>query len=187
MIKTVDVGLMANHLSAHKPVIKRLELYKSMTQNQQILTILDKQITIMKNHVQAMNQLLDPNQSQVTLPPVPASTFVQASNQGSVPNSNMSDKDIAMDAHFTATSMAKENFNSSENMKTPQVKKSHQEMALQQSSIAGMYEQLMKEMGLSKQPNATIEEQTSVITPLEAMPNNLMQNGNQQMNQNPMN
>lgn len=34
IIKTVDVGLMANQLPAHNSIIKRLELYASLVQNQ---------------------------------------------------------------------------------------------------------------------------------------------------------
>ncbi|MRH44063.1 hypothetical protein GH741_15575 [Aquibacillus halophilus] len=187
MIKTVDVGLMANHLSAHKAVISRLELYVNNVQSTQISTILQKQIAIMKNHVQVMNQLLDPKQVTVTLPPIPNGG---GQMQKALANTTieMSDKDIAVDAHFTASSMAKENFNSSENMKNPQVKKMHSGMALQQSTIAEMYEQLMSQMGWMNQPNASIQDQTATITPLNMIPNQAMQNGNQTINQqNPMN
>lgn len=169
MIKTVDVGLMANHLSAHQPVIKRLELYAAHVQNQSILTILEKQIQIMKNHVNVMNQLLDPKQSEVTLPPIPINpgmTSRQADTEF-----QMNDQDIAKDARFTASSMAKENFNSAENMKDKQVKKLHSEMALQQSAIAELYETLMTQMGWINQPNASVQEQTSVMAPLSTMPN----------------
>ncbi|MCM3441556.1 hypothetical protein AB3Z07_26730 (plasmid) [Metabacillus halosaccharovorans] len=51
MLKTIDVGLMANHLSAHEGVIKRLDLYVKITKNQQLLNILGQQIGTMKNHV----------------------------------------------------------------------------------------------------------------------------------------
>lgn len=62
---------MANHLPAHKAIIKRLDMYVNHVQNQQISTILEKQIMIMKNHVQVMNQLLDPKQNIINLPPIP--------------------------------------------------------------------------------------------------------------------
>ncbi|MET3506425.1 hypothetical protein [Halalkalibacter oceani] len=52
----------------------------------------------------------------------------------------MSEKDVSIDAHFTASAMANENFNSSENMKSKQVKKLHLAMALQQATISEMYE-----------------------------------------------
>ena len=37
MLKTIDVGLMANHLSAHKGVISRLELYTKHAKEQQLV------------------------------------------------------------------------------------------------------------------------------------------------------
>lgn len=186
MLKTVDVGLMANHLSAHKAVIRRLETYLHSVQNQQIATILEKQVNTMKNHVKVMNQLLDPNQNTVTLPPIPNGTGMVHTQTFKL---EMSDHDIATDAHFTASSMAKENFNSAENMKNKQVKKIHSEMALQQSTIAGMYENLMSQMGWMNQPNASISEQTSVITPINQIPPNqeFINKGNQMGNQNQLN
>ncbi|WP_188453342.1 hypothetical protein [Virgibacillus oceani] len=178
IVKTVDVGLMANHLSAHKAIIKRLEIYVEHAQNQQITTILEKQILMMKNHVQAMNQLLNPKQNNASLPPIPNGVGM---SHNKVPNNlGVSDQDIAVDAHFTASAMAKENFNSSENMRNQQVKKLHSEMALQQSTIAGMYEHLMDQMGWMNQPNASVSEQTAAITPLNAMQNKMM-NENQPM------
>lgn len=86
----------------------------------------------------------------------------------------MSEQDITIDAHFTTSSMAKENFNSSENMKDKQVKHIHSGMALQQSTIAGLYEDLMAQMGWTNQPNASVSEQTSEITPLDTIPNSGM-------------
>ncbi|UOQ94023.1 hypothetical protein MUO14_03370 [Halobacillus shinanisalinarum] len=49
MLNTVDVGLMANHLDAHKSIIKRLELYLNNAKNQQLIHTLEQQIGIMKN------------------------------------------------------------------------------------------------------------------------------------------
>jgi F0F1-type ATP synthase epsilon subunit len=57
MLKTIDVGLMANHLLAHKGIIKRLELYANTAVNQQLARTLEQQIGMMRNHVQVMNQL----------------------------------------------------------------------------------------------------------------------------------
>src|SRR5690625_992798 len=92
MIKTVDVGLMANHLSAHKSIIKRLELYTTYIQNTQILSIINQQIMMMKNHVQVMNQLLDPKQSTVNLPPIPSNSGTFSNQIAS--NYEISEKEI---------------------------------------------------------------------------------------------
>ncbi|HLR22937.1 MAG TPA: hypothetical protein VK100_04345 [Pseudogracilibacillus sp.] len=160
---------MANHLSAHKSIIKRLELYTTLIQNSNILSILNEQITVMKNHIQVMNELLDPKQSTVNLPPISSNLNTAVTNQ-IAPSYEMGEKDIAVDAHFTASAMAKDNFNSSENMKNKQVKKLHSSMALQQATIAEAYEDLMNKMGWMNQPDASITEQTSVITTMSKMP-----------------
>src|SRR5699024_11867871 len=77
------------------------------------------------------------------------------------PSYEMGEKDIAVDAHFTASAMAKDNFNSSENMKNKQVKKLHSSMALQQATIAEAYEDLMNKMGWMNQPDASITDRKS--------------------------
>lgn len=177
MLKNVDVGLMVNHLSAHNAIIKRLDMYINHVQNQQIATIIQKQMMIMNNHVQVMKQLLDPKQSTVNLLPIPTNVgMVQNLNN----NLDISDQDIAVDAHFTASAMAKENFNSAENMKNHQVKKTHTEMALQQSTIAGMYEQLMNQLGWMSQPDVSTSEQIAALAPFNVISNPNL-NGQQQI------
>lgn len=53
-----------------------------------------------------------------------------------------------LDAHFTATAMANDNFVSATNMKDPLVKRIHAEMALQQSDIANLHENLAHQLRL---------------------------------------
>ncbi|WP_019416197.1 hypothetical protein [Paenisporosarcina sp. TG20] len=184
MLKVIDVGLMANHLSAHKGAIKRFELYSNLTKNPNLLTILGQQIGMMQNHVQVMNMLLDPNHTnQVTLQPVPQVT--SQLNQNSVAiDIEIEDRDMAFDSHFTATSMANDNFISSTNMKNPQVKRIHSEMALQQSQIAKQYEMFAEQMGWMDHPIATSIQQQGAMSPLQNQTfNPLHQNGKQaQMN-----
>ncbi|WP_186575947.1 hypothetical protein [Aquibacillus kalidii] len=179
MLKSVDVGLMANHQMAHKAVISRLELYLGNLENPQLSTIITQQIQMMKNHMQVMNQLLEPNQIQVTLPPLPPGMPKLNVN---VAQMSMEEKDIAMDAHFTASSMAKENFNSSENMKDKQVKQLHSQMGIQQSTIAEKYESFMVQMGWMSAPEATIAEQKAAMMPVNPVQNQAFMN-QQQMNQ----
>lgn len=164
MLKTIDVGLMANHLSAHKGIIKRLELYANTTKHQQLLNIFVQQISAMTNHVQVMNMLLDPNYAnyQITLPPIPQSNL-QVNNQLSS-DLGIEDKDMLFDAHFTATAMANDNFISATNMKSTQVKKLHLEMALQQDQLARKHELLAEKMGWMNPPTATNAEQQQAMT-----------------------
>src|SRR5699024_10194260 len=110
-----------------------------------------------KNHIQVMNELLDPKQSTVNLPPISSNLNTAVTNQ-IAPSYEMGEKDIAVDAHFTASAMAKHNFNSSENMKNKQVKKIHSSMALQHATIAEAYEDLMNKMERMNQPDASITD-----------------------------
>lgn len=169
LVKTVDAGLMANHLPAHHAIINQLKLYNEYAQDQGVLQILNKQIQVMKNHVNTMNSLLNPNQMNVVLPPIPEHPVNNTTTQAHSEDLGLTDQDIAVDAHFTASSMAKENFNSSENMKDKRVKKIHSEMALQQSAISEMYEVLMTKMGWMNPPAATASEQTAASMHLNGM------------------
>src|SRR5699024_12171917 len=89
-------------------------------------------------------------------------------------------QDMDEDKHNTATKIAYENYNSAENMKNPQVKKSHTEMALQQSTSAGMYEQLMNQLGWMSQPDVSTSEQIAALAPLNVISNPNL-NGQQQI------
>src|SRR5699024_6890222 len=110
-----------------------------------------------------MNELLDPKQSTVNLPPISSNLNTAVTNQ-IAPSYEMGEKDIAVDAHFTASAMAKDNFNSSENMKNKQVKKLHSSMALQQATIAEAYEDLMNKMGWMQQLDGSTTDRNSVMT-----------------------
>lgn len=166
MLKTIDVGLMANHLSVHNALIKKLELYASGTKNQQLIMLLEQHAGLMKNHVNVMNNLLNPdNLNQVSLPPIP---HVTSHNHNTYSSLGLEDKDIATDAQITAMAMANNNFTSALNMKNPQVKKIHVEMALQQSQIAEQIGMLAQQNGWMSHPNASTTEQVEAQNPLQA-------------------
>ncbi|MDC3414038.1 spore coat protein [Aquibacillus sp. 3ASR75-11] len=180
MLKTVDVGLMANHLAAHKGIIKKLEFYAASTQNKQLSMLIEQQAGLMKNHVTTMNNLLNPNQmSQATLPPIPKAQGQNHANMSGSTSIGLKDPDIAMDAHFTATAMANDNFTSAMNMKDPQVKKIHIEMALQQSHIAEQLEMMGNQNGWMSHPSATSMEQTNAQQPMGDSTHNMNTNKGQ--------
>lgn len=189
MLKTVDVGLMANHLSAHQGVIRRLELYTKLTKNQQLNQIFNQQIGAMKNHVQVMNMLLNPNQTnqQITVPPIPQNGMQMQQTHQMSSDMEISDKHMALDAHFTATAMANDNFVSASNMKNPRVKHLHIEMAMQQFHIAEQHEILAEQMGWMTHPVATTTEQQQAISqmpPQGFQPYRQMTNNGQMSGQN---
>ncbi|QDP39673.1 hypothetical protein [Radiobacillus deserti] len=168
MLKVIDVGLMSNHLEAHEGVMKRLEMFQKITANTQVQSILSQQIEMMKNHVQVMNQLLQPSETtnHIQVPPIPQPVAIKQMDPTYV--GLIEDKYIVMDSHFTATAMANDNFVSASNMKTVQVKQAHIEMGKQQHQIQQMYEMLSKQMGWSHQPEATSMEQQQTIIPLQS-------------------
>ena len=169
MLKTIDVGLMANHIPTHKGIIKRLEIYANNSLEPQLTAILNKQITIMENHVKVMNQLLNQTPN-VVLPPIPQNIPIN-SNRSMNSNTGMEDRAIALDSHFTATAMANENFLSATNMKNPQVKRLHVEMALQQLEISNQHEMLAQQLGWMSHPNASDMERNAAMSPNEGFPN----------------
>ncbi|MBP3952884.1 hypothetical protein [Bacillus suaedae] len=190
MLKTVDVGLMANHLSSHQGVIRRLELYTKLTKNQQLNQIFNQQIGAMKNHVQVMNMLLNPHQTnqQITVPPIPQNGMQMQQPQPTPADIDITDRDMALDAHFTATAMANDNFVSASSMKNIQVKHLHIEMAMQQFQLAEQHERLAEQMGWMTHPVATTTEQQQAISqmppqgfqPYRQMANNGQMNGQNQ-------
>lgn len=171
MLKTVDVGLMANHLSVHNAIIKKLERYATSTQNQQLIMLLEQQAGLMKNHVNVMNTLLNPSQTnKISLQPIPNVSSHIHKNYSPI---GLNDSDIATDAQFTAMAMANDNFTSALNMKDPHVKKIHTEMALQQSQIAEQISMLAQQNGWMSHPNVTVNEQVNAQTPLQENHNHM--------------
>jgi hypothetical protein len=108
-----------------------------------------------------MNQLLNPNHhGPILLPPIPDAGFNHYINPMMNQRPPMiSDRDIALDTHFTATSMANENFVSASAMKSAIVKQIHIGMAMQQETIAQLYEQIIQNYGWVKSPEATASAQ----------------------------
>lgn len=160
IIKAVDLGLMANHLPAHEGTMAKLNHFLTITNNPFVSQIIHLQMEMMFNHVQVMLQLMEPNQQNtITLPPLPRVAPLMG-NQQNPPFSTV-DRQIALEGSFTAKSMASENFVSAMAMKTPTVMQAHIEMALQNSTIAGMYDQLIHSQGWVQPPNASVQEQSS--------------------------
>src|SRR5690625_5194941 len=155
---------------AEKLGISRTTVYRYLNRDPDMMSKWVKKTKVRKKK-------LDPKQSTVNLPPIPSNSGTFSNQIAS--NYEMSEKDILIDAHFTASAMAKENFNSSENMKNKQVKKLHSAMALQQATIAEMYEDLMSQMGWINQPNASVTEQTSIIMHLNTIPHSEITNNQQ--------
>lgn len=159
-LNTVDTGLIADHLPAHEGTIARFQHYVSLNIGEHVKSILFQQIEMMQNHVQVMQMLVDPNHhGAVNLPPFQAlvNTFVQGTTTRGA--AHLNDRQITLDARFTAISMAIENFTSAMAMKTLEARHVHVNMALQNAQIAEHYDMLIRQAGWEHPPMATEQEQ----------------------------
>ncbi|MBT2659353.1 hypothetical protein J7E81_29960 [Bacillus sp. ISL-18] len=76
---------------------------------------------------------------------------------------HVSDKTISFEGSHIAKTMSQDNFNSALRMKTRNVKDIHLQMALQQFNLKERYEEFIKGMGWSHEPNASIQEQNKTV------------------------
>lgn len=160
-ITSIDLGLMSNHLSKHEALINKFQNYLSYAGKNVLGEILIQQIAVMQNHVVAMLKLIDPSYQSgtITLPAVQPISITTVVNHFKDPNF----KHIAIEARGTAQFMATDNMMSAMQMKTPAIKHTHINMALQQTQIAELYNQLITQMGWESPPNASMQDQLKTI------------------------
>ncbi len=113
----------------------------------------------MMSHVDVMLKLIDSdNKQSVNVPPL--TTYEDVTFQHHFqPLNDYTNKWVTLEAHNTAKCMSEQNYISSLNMKNPNVKKAHSDMALQQAHIQKLYNELISIMNWSFVPHSTIETQ----------------------------
>lgn len=162
ILKSIDLALMAEHLTTHKGVISKLQSYYCFVHNPVLKQLVQEQFLIMRNHVKVMLLLMDPalNEKvtvsalhQIQPVEIPCQSFVNP----------MGDQAIALEARTTAKAMAHDNFSSALMMKAPNVREIHVQMALQQVSLQERYSDLLQSMGRDQAPSASLEEQRKTI------------------------
>ncbi|MGQ3381114.1 hypothetical protein ACT6P6_24010 [Priestia endophytica] len=162
ILKAIDLGLMAEHLTTHKGVLKKLMYYYHAGQNAMLKQIIYKQFLIMCNHVQVMILLIDLKYNDT----VSVSALKQIESI-ELPHRTvtfqMGDKNILVEARHTAQSMALDNFSSALKMKTFNVKQIHIEMALQQIQLQEQYSELGKTLGIDYSPDTSLEIQIKTL------------------------
>ncbi|OXT15407.1 hypothetical protein B9K06_21355 [Bacillus sp. OG2] len=158
IIKAIDLGLMSEHLMVHKGVLGKLELYFCLAEDERLKQILYEQAVVMKNHVHVMIKLMNPETNEgvtaAALQELKPLEMVCTDTEG-----RLSDQEIALEARNTAKSMAGTNFSSALDMKTPNVRRIHIQMALQQTGIQERYSELIKEKGWEYAPDSNRGEQ----------------------------
>lgn len=160
VLPTIDLGLMAEHLSAHEGILNKLALYETKVTNTVLKEIIILQINVMQSHVKAMLALINPDHSgYVELPHLNEyniNGYWQVLKESGHFDNN---KWIALESYNTAKSMSNENYISSLMMKNQNVRIIHAQMALQQFALQSKYAELIKEMGWAFVPYATVQEQ----------------------------
>ncbi|MBM7572457.1 hypothetical protein [Aquibacillus albus] len=167
MLPMVDVGLMDEHLSGHEGLLFKLKNYEAMVKETMLNNIIQQEIIVLKDHIRAMLQLLDPeNKEWVSLKTDNPSFEVH-------PISAQSDhelhqlKKIVMELKTTVKHMANENYTSALMMKNPNVKHVHFQMAMQQATFQNYFAHIMKLMDWEYTPKAAEKEQKKVIQKFE--------------------
>ncbi|WP_188206981.1 hypothetical protein [Alkalibacillus aidingensis] len=158
-LPAIDLGLMAEHLSAHEGVINKLKAYKGTVTNKRLRDIIELQETTMRMHVWIMLGLINPEYNNyIEVPPLNA-PFVRHYSEKEGYENTTNNKWIALEAHNTAKNMSNENYKSALMMQDTNVKNAHIEMALQQYQIKEKYAEIIKEMGWEFTPHTSEQEQ----------------------------
>jgi hypothetical protein len=161
-LKAIDLGLMAEHLDVHKGVIKKLKSYFCSSKNPTLRQIIYEQILIMSNHVGVMLNLIDPTINEtVTVSALNQLQHIEIPCRELI--HHVSDKTISLEGSHIAKTMSQGNYNSALRMKTHNVKDIHLQMAFQQFRLQERYENFIKGMGWSHEPNVTLEEQNKTV------------------------
>lgn len=161
-LPAIDVGLMDEHLAAHEGVIYRLNQYLTEVEHPYIRKLINKQKSVMKDHVKVMFGLLNPENNQFynleTVDPA-----LSLEKVGPEYKQDKELKKITMDLMATSSHMANSNFNSALKMVDPNVKHAHFQMAVQQATLMNYYVHFVEKMGWSYAPKAKLEDQYQTI------------------------
>ncbi|MFD1849395.1 spore coat protein [Oceanobacillus bengalensis] len=171
-LPSVDLGLMAEHLSTHEGMINKLKVYHINTTNPDLKSIIALQINVMMSHVRVMLFLINPDNNEYV--EVPDLNMYDVSNKradGTGVN-KYNDKWIALEAHAGAKLMSNANYTSALLMKNRNVRNAHVEMALQQLEIQKRYSDFINRMGWSFVPHADTQEQVKTYQHFQHLLNN---------------
>jgi hypothetical protein len=168
ILKSIDLSLMAEHLSAHKGILNKLESFYCSASEGELKQLIYEQYVIMRNHVKVMILLMDPEHNEEIkvdslnhIEPV----TIQCPNS----ISHNKDEDIALELKHTAKTMAHNNFSSALMMKAKNVKDIHIHMALQQTMLHHRFNQFLKKNTSDTAPDSSFQEQLETLTQFKKM------------------
>ncbi|ASN04807.1 hypothetical protein [Virgibacillus necropolis] len=161
-LPAVDLGIMAEHLSAHKGVINKLEVYQANVTNTVLKDIIILQTNMMRAHVRIMLAFINPDDSgYIEVPDL--NDYLRTNNHKGMKEqgSNVNNQWIALEAHTTAKCMSNENYFSALMMKDQNVRNAHVEMALQQLAVQEKYAAFIQEKGWTFVPHVSAHDQVN--------------------------
>ncbi|MEN1970116.1 hypothetical protein WMZ97_18850 [Lentibacillus sp. N15] len=148
-LPAVDLGIMAEHITAHIGAINKLELYQDKVTINKLKEIIQLQANTMRVHVNTMLALINPyHHGDIELPSLDTINAVRSHISNHMAYRGETDnKWITLEAHTTAEFMSNDNYSSALMMKDQNVRHIHVEMGLQQFQIMEMYTTFMEQMG----------------------------------------
>lgn len=160
-LPAIDLGLMAEHLTAHEGIINKLELYQTKVTIVSLKKIIVSQTNMMRDHVRVMLALINPNQKNEYVELSPINKYLGFYHMQTAEGQNNSPRDkwIALDGHTTAKNMSNNNYGSALMMQDPYVRNIHVQMALQQFEMLYIYGEIIARMGWMFTPHASTHEQ----------------------------
>lgn len=171
-LPAVDLGIMAEHLSAHEGIINKLNVYHEKATNIELKEIIAFQGNMMRVHVKVMLALINPHiNDYVEVPDLGAYSVNGYYQRVNKQWANYDNKWIALEAHATAKLMSNENYMSAIMMKDKNVRNAHVEMALQQLEAQKRYAEFINRMGWAFVPHVSVQDQVNTYQHFQHMLN----------------
>lgn len=150
-LPAADLGIMAEHLPTHEGVISKLRIFKGIVDNQELKKLIQLNIQMLREHVRAMLELIDPNRKgEVKLAEMPDiqinTEMLQLSEQ---------EKDIVLETRSASKLMGSDNFNSALMMKDMNVKNIHIQMSYQDVRMQILYNMVVEHVDGDFTPRVT--------------------------------
>lgn len=150
-LPAADLGIMAEHLPAHEGTISKLMIFKDIVDNQELKKLIQINIEMLRDHVRAMLELIDPNRKREVM--LAEISDIQISTE----NLNLSEqeKEIVFETRSVSKLMGSNNFNSALMMKDMDVKNIHIQMAYQDVRMQVLYNMVVEHVNGDFTPRVT--------------------------------
>ena len=150
-LPAADLGIMAEHLPAHEGTISKLKIFIEIVENQELKKLIQLNIEMLRDHVRAMLELIDPNRKgEVKLAEM---SDIQINTEKL--NLSEQEKDIVLETRSVSKLMGSNNFNSALMMKDLNVKNIHIQMAYQDVRMQMLYNLVVEHVNGDFTPRVT--------------------------------